>query len=504
MIILAVAAANLRASTSITPSNESTLIEPSTNATTGRTDLWPLLPLFYPIKDALSAVVIEYGELVPQSQEEVILAALAGIETNISSSGGPQDFFNREIISNGPVMVSFQRRIEPTVPFRLSEAAMMVNAISRLMYIYEPRALAQVKVMSGAELLLQVRVLIFSRLGESTALPLRSPPNRSITVSSNLIARGKPSSKWPTTPCTILISDDLKMTIFGYGRPFIFTREVVLQSLAQIHDMIAERWRVDERLPNIELEAGPIAVKFTKVSFPPVTLTGFQAAQVIHTIWHLTTERPPRGFTMAEIYVVGQAAMLFSFGLRGNIGRNETSLQNLSAPLNRLGPAALEIVARDNPNRGGNTALDKDQDWPPLPYTVNVEDYLYVNILGYGVNFPGARRDVVQALTTVSAILTGRGQPSDIIRAQRLSVSPVSVALYRTDQRAGAPLTRAQAALVIRAMEGLMKRHKPREFTSAEVYVDGKKSLDIRLELYFADLGSGHTNLDIGSVPIQR
>ena len=144
-------------------------------------------------------------------------------------------------------------------------------------------------------------------------------------------------------------------------------------------------------------------------------------------------------------------------------------------------------------------------------FTFHVEGNLDVTILEYGATFPGPRRNVLNALATTADVIARNGQPGSIIRTQRLSYSPVTIAFARiTGQEGGVPLLRAQATMVLHAIEMFMQDHRPRELTRTEIFVGGEKATGLSLVLYFATVDTGNTtmeiwnaNLEIGNTTIE-
>ena len=497
ILLSVVAASNLNVSSSTVLYNDSTLIVPFTNDSFERPDHWPALPYVYPIDPIYSLYIPRYGDLDPLSQEEVVLAALVRMEDQLAAEGGSDDQLHSTILHDHGVFVSFQTPTSPTLPFRRGEAVKALHAAWRLMGRYSPRNLLSVKLLLGKDVLAHFSIHILVRPGGIPSLPLSLVSNNSEPTSSDLIARSNNLLSWPHAPCTIQIEHNLMMTIFNYGRDFTASKGDILVGLSMIENSIRQKAGPGENLPSVNISLGPVAVTFKAVQFPPLPLTYLQAAQAIHVIFHLTKKYGPRSITRAELYVVGSRAMLFTLKSARRYGGNETSFFTLNPPFNDSAPTSPALVARSNTTLS-NINVAPDQPWPALPFTFNVEDKLDVTVLEYGANFPGTRRNVLEALTTIREIIAK--QSGTIIRTQKLSYSPLTIAFNRIPgQGQGAPLLRTQAVMVLRAIERLMGDHKPREFSKAQIYVGGEKAMGLSLKLYFATVDTWNTTLGLGN-----
>ena len=495
ILLSVVAASSLDASSTTVPVSDPTLIVRFANDSLERPDHWPALPYVYPIDSTYSLYLPEYGDLEPLSQEEVVLAALVRIEDQLAAEGGSDDQIHSTILHDHGVFVSLQTPTSPTLPLRRGEAVKALRAARRLMGRYSPRNLPSVKLLFGEDVLAHFSIHILVRPGEIPSLPLSLISNNSEITSNVLIARSNDSLSWPEAPCTVQIKHNLMMTIFDYGLEFPESKGSVLVGLSIIERSIRQRAGPGEILPTTIISAGPVSVTFKAVRFPPLPLTHLQAAQAIHTLFHLTKEYGPCSITRAEIYVVGTRAMLFTLGPRRG-SENETSSMTLDPPPNDSAFPSPALVARGN-TTPSNTTPAPDQPWPDLPFTLNVDDKLDVTILEYGANFPGARRHVLTALTTMTEIIAR--QRGNIIRTQRLAYSPLTMTFYRIPgQGQGVQLMRTQAVMVLRAMETLMQDHKPRELRQTEIYVGGEKAMGLSLKLYFATLDMGNRILELG------
>ena len=537
LLLSVVAASDLNASfPSTVPLNDSTLIVPFTNDSLERLDYWPALPYAYPIDTIHSLYISEYGDLDPLSQEEVVLAALVGIEEQLANGGSLDDQIFSTIFNEHGVFVSFQTPTSPTLPLRRGEAVMAVHTVRRLMGIYTPRNLPSIILLHGQDVLAHISIHILISPGGIPSLPLSLVSNNSELTSNDLAVRSIASSSWPEAPCTLRIEGNLMMTIFEYGDDFDASEEDILAGLSRIEASLQEKETPDDNLPSVYISAGPVTVVFAGVHYPPSPLTYSQAAQAIHIIFYLTEKNGPRGIFRAEIYVVGTRAMLFVVRPRSSIlasgnetsfltldlpsndsihgrnetsfltldrpsndsihGRNETSFLTLDRPFNDSAPTSPVVAARSN-TTSSNKNGDSEQPWPSLPFTFNVADTLDVTVVEYGANFPGSRRHVLAALTAITEIVTkGSG---NVIRTQQLSYSPLTIAFKRIPgQGQGAPLLRTQATMVLRAIERLMQEHKPRELLQAEIYVGGEKAIGVSVKLYFATVDTGNNTLEIG------
>ncbi len=503
VLLSVVAASNLNASSSTVPLNDSTLVVPFTNDSLQRQDHWPPLPYIYATDPNLSMNITQYGDLVPESQEEVALAGLAGIENQITTGGGSYDEIVAEILHEHGVFVSFQRPWGATLPFRRWEAINAIHTVRVLMTFYGAKNLPSVKVLLGKEVLSHFSVHFLIQLDGIPSSPLNLVSNNSKPASTDLIARSNASLSWLPAPYTFRITATLQMTIFEYGPDFTASKPDVLDRLARIETSIRQGRGPYEPLPSVVISSPPIAAVFAAVRNPPLPLTHLEAAQAIHAIYSLCEKYGPRRIENAEIYVVGLRAMLFSLRSSARASGNETSFLTLGPPSNDSAPTSPALVARSNMTLS-NTNMAGDEDWPSLPFTFNVEDDLDVTVLEYGANFPGPRRNVVKALAAIAEIITKNGQPGSIIRTQRLSYSPIKIAFARIPgQGAGVPLSRAQATMVLHEIATLMQYYKPRELTRTEIYVGGEKALGLSLELYFAPVDTGNQTMEIGN-PIQE
>ena len=538
ILLSVVAASNLNASSpSTVPLNDSTLIVPFTNDSLERPDHWPALPYAYHIDSIYTLYIPKYGNLDPLSHEEVVLAALVGIEEQLAAEGSSDDQIFSTILHKDGVFVSFQTPTSPTLPLRRGEAVKAVRTVWKLMGMYTPRNLPSVTLLHGKDVLAHVSIHILLNPGGIPSLPPSLVSNNSELTSNDLVVRNNALLSWPEAPFTLRLEDNLMMTVFEYGLDdFTASKEDVLDGLYRIEAMIRQKETPDDNLPSEYISAGPVTAVFVGVHYPPSPLTFLQAAQAIHSIFYLTEKYGPRCIFRAEIYVVGSRAMLFVLRPKSSIlasgnetssltldlpsndsaptspARNETSFLTLDLPAsgnktsfltqdlpsNDLAPTSPALVARSN-TTSSNMNVDPDQSWPSLPFTFNVEDNLDVTVLEYGANFPGSRRSVLMALTTITEIITK--QSGNIIRPQKLSYSPLTIAFNRIPgQGQGAPLLRTQATEVLRAIESLMRDiYKPRELPQAEIYVGGEKTMRLSLKLYFATIDTGNTTLELGN-----
>ena len=499
ILLSVVAASNLNASSLTVPLNDSTLIVPSTNDSFERPDYWPPLPYIYPISPNLSISFTEYGDLISVSQEEVVLAALVGIEDQIASGGGSEDLISIKVLYERGVIVSFQRPRIPTLPFRRWQAAAAILTVRNLMFIYEPRNLPSVDVLLKEEILSQISIHFLSEPDGMPSLPLSLVSNNSESASADLTVRSNDLPSWPPEPLTIHVAANLQMTIFDYGADFNESKVDVLGGLFRIENGIRRKGRPEEPLPTVRITASPVFVAFAAVRFPSLTLTHSQATQVLGAISGLFERYGPREIVSAEVYVIGLRAMLFELKSLTKASGNQTSFFTIDPSSNDSTATSPALVARSNMTLS-NTTMAGDKEWPSLPFTFNVEDKLDVTVLEYGAIFPGPRRNIVNALATIAEIITKSGQPSSIFRTQRLSYSPVRIIFSRTTgQGKGAPLLRSQATMVLYAIETLMRDYKPREFTRTEISVNGEKAMGLSMELYFAPVDTGNTGMEIGS-----
>ena len=518
ILLSVVAASNLNASSpSTVPLNDSTSIVPFTHDSLERPDYWPALPYAYPIDSTYTLYISEYGDLDPLSQEEVVLAALVKIEEQLAAEGSSDDQIFSTILNEHGVFVSFQTPTSPTLPLRRGEAVKAVCTAMRLMGIYTPRNLLSVILLHGKDVLAHLSIHILFSPGGISSLPLSLVSNNSELTSNDLVVRNNALRSWPEAPYTLRIEGSLMMTIFEYGLDFDASKEDILAGLSQIEASIRRKETPDDNLPSAYISAGPVTIVFVGVHYPPSPLTYLQAAQAIHTMFYLTEKDGPRSIFRAEIYVVGTRAMLFTLRPRSSIpaSGNETSFLTLDLPSNDSAPngkgtsfltldlpsndsapTSHALVARSN-TTSSNMNVDPDQPWPSLPFTFNVEDKLDVTVLEYGANFPGSRRHVLMALTTITEIITK--QSGNFIRTQQLSYSPLTIAFKRIPgQGQGAPLLRTRATMVLRAIERLMQDRKPMELLQAEIYVGGEKAMGLSLKLYFATVDTGNTTLELG------
>ena len=497
ILLSVVAASNLNASSSTVPLNDSTLIVSFTNDSLERPDHWPALPFRYPIDSTYALYIPEYGDLDPLSREEVVIAALVGIGDQLTAEGSSDDQIFSTILHEHGVFVSFQTPTSPTLPFKRGEAVKAVHTAQRLMSIYTPRNLPSVVLFLGKEVLAHFSIHILVNPGEIPSLALSLVSNNSELNSNDLLVRSNASLSWPQAPSTLQIEGRLMMTIFEYGPDFTASKEDILVSLSTIEASIRRKGGPGEDLPSVVISVGPIAVVFAAVRFPPLPLTHLQAAQAIHAMFYLTEEYGPRSITRAEIYVVGSRTMLFTLTSPRRVSGNETSFLTLHPPSNDPTTISSALIARSNIT-SSNTNVAPDQPWPSLPFAFDVDDKLDVTVLEYGADFPGARRHVLKALTTITEIITR--QPGNLIRPQQLSYSPLTIAFNRIPgQGQGAPLLRSQATMVLRAIERLMQDHKPRELPQAEIYVGGEKVMRLSLKLYFAPVDIGNMTLELGN-----
>ena len=359
-----IAASNLNASSSTVPSNDSTLIVPFTNGNSQRPDHWPPLPYVYAIDPNLSIHIIRYGDLIPESQEEVALATLVRIEDQIATGGGSDDEISTTILNEHGVFVSFQAQRTATLPFRRWEAVKAIHTIRILMIVYGARNLPSVKVLLANEVLSHFGVHFLIHLDGISSSSLVS--NNSETATTDLIVRSNTSLSWPPVPYTFRIENILQMTIFEYDPDFAASKQDVLDSLSRIELSIRQKRRPDEPLPSVIISLDPVAVVFTAVRYPPLPLTHLQAAQAIHAISGLIEEYGPRRIKQAEINMVGLRAMLFRLESTGPASGNETSFLTLSPPSNDSAPTPPALVARSNMTLS-NTNMAGDEEWPSLP-----------------------------------------------------------------------------------------------------------------------------------------
>ncbi len=500
ILLSVVAASNFSASSSTVPLNDSALIVPCTNDSSERPDYWPPLPFIYPVEPGLSISMTEYGDLTPLPQEEVVLAVLVGIVDQIATGGGSEDEISTTDFYEHGILVSFQRPRSPTLPFRRWEAAKAIHTVRRLMFTYEPRSLPLVNVFLGEEMLSQFSIKSLIRPNGIPSLPLSLVSNNSEPASADLTVRSNASPSWPPGPYTFYVGADLLMTIFDYGPGFTISKQDVLTRLSNIEAKIQQMGGPDELLPSVIITSGPVTVIFAAVRFPDLPLTYSQAAQVIRAISGRTQMYGPRKIARADVGVVGRRAMLFSLRSPIRATGNETSFLTLGPSSNDSTPTSPALVARSNMTLS-NTKMAIDKDWPPLPFTFNVEDNLDVTVLEYGATFPGPRRNLVNALAVIADTITKSGQPSSIMRTKQLSHSPAKITFSRiTGQGVDAPrLLRSQATMVLDAIGELMQDHKPRELTRTEISVDGVKAMALSLQLYFATVDSGNTTMEIGN-----
>ena len=497
ILLSVVAGSYLNAASSTVPFNDSASIVPLTNDSLERPDHWPLLPYVYPIDSTYSLYITGYGDLVPLSQEEAVLAALVRIEDQFAAEGGSDDQIHSTILNDHGIFVSFQTPTSPTLPFRRGEAVKALRAARRLMGRYSPRNLSSVEVRLGKDVLAMFRIIILFRPRGIPSLALSLVSSNSELTSNDLIARSDNSLSWPQSPYTFQIENNLMMTIFDFGLEFTASKGDVLVGLSMIENSIRQRAGPGDNLPSGEISAGPVAVTFAAVQYPPLPLTHLQAAQVIHAIFLLTKKYEPRSITGAEIYVIASRAMLFTLRSTTRGSGNEISFLTLNPPSNDSAPTSPTLVARSNTTLS-NINVAPDQPWPSLPFTFNVEDKLDLTVLEYGANFPGARQHVLTALTTITEIISK--QRGNVIRSQQLSYSPLKIAFNRIPgQGQGVPLLRTQAVMVLGAVERLMRDHKPRELSEAVISVEGGKAMGLSLKLYFAPIDTGNTTLELGN-----
>ena len=500
VLLSVVAASSLNTSSSTVPLNDSTLVAPLINDSLQRQDIWPPLPYVYAIDPSLSLHIIRYGDLIPESQEEVALAGLVGIENQITTGGGSDDEIFSTIFHEHGVFVSFQTPTSPTLPFRRWEAVKAIHTVRVLMIFYGARKLPSVKVLLGKEVLSHFGVHFIVQLDDIPSSPLSLVSNNSEPASTDLIARSNASLSWPSVPYTFQIGATLQMTIFTYGPDFTASKEDVLIRLTRIEISILDKRKPDEPLPGVIISSGQVAVVFAAVLDPPLTLTHLQAAKAVHAVSGLVEQYGPRRINHAEIYMAGLRAMSFTLRSSTRGSGNGTSFLTLGPPSNDSAPTSPALIARGDMTLS-NTNTAENKDWPSLPLTFNVEDNLDVTVLEYGANFPGPRRNVLDALAKIAEIITK--SPGSIIRTQRLSYSPVTIAFGRiTGQGGGATLLRAQATLVLHAIETLMREYRPRELTRTEISVGGEKALGLSLTLYFATVDTGNTTMEIGNTTL--
>ena len=496
ILLSVVAASNSNASSPLTvPLNDSTSIVPFTNNSLERPDHWPALPYAFPIDSIHTLYISEYGELDPLSQEEVVLAALVGIEEQLTAEGSLDDQIFSTILTEHGVFISFQTPTSPTLPLRRGVAVKAIYAAWRLMFIYTPRNLPSITLLHRTDVLAHVSIHILLGPSGIPSLPPSLVSNNSELTSNDLVVRNIALLSWPEAPCTLHLEGSLMMTIFEYGLDFDASKEDILAGLSQIEASMRQKETPDDNFPSAYISAGPVTVVFAGVHYPPAPLTYLQAAQAIHSIVYLTERYGPHSIFRAEIYVVGSRAMLFVLRARASIpasgnetsfltldlpsndpapSGNETSFLTLDLPSNDSTPTSPALIARSNTTTS-NMNVDPDQPWPSLPFTFNVEEKLDVTVLEYGANFPGSRRHVLTAITTITEIITK--QSGNFIRPQQLSYSPLTIAFKRIPgQGQGTPLMRTQATMVLRAIERLMQDHKPRELPQTEIYVGSEKA----------------------------
>lgn len=443
----------------------------------------------------------QYGDLIPESQEEVALAGLVRIENRITTEGGADDEIYAEILNEYGVFVSFQKPLSATLPFRRWQATEAIHTARVLMNFYGARKLPSVKMLMGKEVLSHFSVHFLFQPGGMASTPLISVSNNSEPASTDLIARSSSSLSWPPSPCTFQIEAPLheaplQMIIFEYGLYFTASKEEVLDRLSRIEMSIQRNGGPEEDMPSVVIRSYGVAVVFGAVRYPSLPLTHWQAAQTIHTLSSLINKYGPWEIDRAEIYVVGLRAM--SFSLKGPIqaSGNETLFLTLGSPSNDSAPTTPALVARSNMTTS-NTNIAYEL-WPSLPFTFNVEENLDVTVLAYGVDFPGPRRHILSALATIAELVAK--VPGRTMRTQRLSHSPVTIAFERIrGQGLRIPLLRTQATMVLHAIELLMVDYKPRELPRIEIYVGGEKAMGLSVTLYFAPVDTGNTTMEIGS-----
>ena len=500
VLLSVVTASNLNASSSTVPLNDSTLVYPFTNGSLQRQDHWPPLPYVYAIDLDLFIYVIQYGNLLAESQEEVALAGLVAIENQITTEGGSDDEIVATIFHEHGVFVSFQKPASATLPFRRWMAAKAIDTVRNLMIFYGAKNLPSVKVLLGKEVLSHFSVKFLIHPGGIPLPPLISVSKNSETASTDLIARSNVSTSWPPVPYTFRINTTLQMTIFEWGLDFTASKQDVLDRLERIEIDILQKAGPDEPLPTVVIASDGVAAVFRAVRYPPLTLTHLQAAQAVGAVYSLIEKNGPRRIDDAEIYMVGLRAMSFTLKSSTEASGNGTSYLTLGSPSNDSVPTTPALLARTNMILN-NTNM-ADEPWPSLPFTVNVDDNLDVTVLEYGADFPGSRQYVIQAIATIAEIITKRS--SRIISTQRQSYSPVTIAFARiTGQGQGAPLLRTQATMVLEAIGKLMQDHKPRELLRTEISVGGQKAMGLSLKLYFAPLDTGNTTLQIGDTTME-
>ena len=501
VLLSVVAASNLTASSSTVPLNNSTLVYPFTNGSLQLQDHWPPLPYNYAIDPDLSIYITEYGELIPESREEVTLAGLVRIENQITTGGGADDEIVSTVLNEHVVFVSFRKPISTTLPFRRWQATKAIHTVWILMRFYGAKDLPSVNVLLGKEVLSHFSVHFLVQPGGIASLPLISVSNNPEPASTGLITRSNPSLSWPPVPFTFRIEGFLQMIIFRFGRDITAPKQDVLDRLSRIETSILQKWRPEEPMPTIVISFDGVAVGFSAVQYPSLPITHLQAAQALHALSLLIDKYGPREIDHAEIYVVGLRVMSFSLKSSLRNSGNETLVLPLGSPSNDSAHTTPALVARSNMTLS-NTIM-ADEPWPSLPFTLNVEDNLYVNVFEYGADFPGSRRYVLNALATIAELITK--QPGSIMRTQRLSYSPVVIAFVRIPPGQGqrTPLLRTQATMVLQAISRLMEEHKPRELTSTEIIVGGQKAMGLSLKLYFAPADTGNTTLEIGSTTME-
>ena len=494
-----VAASNFTASSLAVPSNDSTLVYSFTNDSLQLQDHWPPLPYVYAIDPGLSISITQYGEFIPDSQEEVTLAGLVRIENQITTGGGADDEIVSTIFNEHVVFVSFQKPTSATLPFRRWQATKVIHTVWILMRFYGAKTLPSVNVLLGKEVLSHFSVHFLVQPGGIASSPLTSVSNNSEHVSTGLIARRNVSFGWPPVPFTFRVEGLLQMIIFQFGRDITAPKQDILDRLSRIETSILQKWRPEEPMPTIAILSDGVAVGFAAVQYPSLPITHLQAAQALHALSLLIDKYGPREIDHAEIYVVGLRVMSFSLKSFLRDGGNETSFLPLGSPSNDSAATTPALVARSNMTLSNTFIADKP--WPSLPFTLNVEDNLYVNVFEYGADFPGSRRYVLNALATIAELITK--QPGSIMRTQRLSYSPVVIAFVRIPgQGQRNPLLRTQATMVLQAISRLMEEHKPRELPSTEIIVGGQKAMGLSLKLYFAPADTGNTTWEIGSTTI--
>ena len=500
VLLSVVATSKLTASSLTVPSNDSTLVYSFTNGSLQLQDHWPPLPYVYAIDPDLSIYITQYGEFIPESQEEVTLAGLVRIENQVTTGGGADDEIVSTILNEHVVFVSFQKPISATLPFRRWQATKVVHAVWVLMRLYGARNLLSVNVLLGKEVLSHFSVHFLVQPGGIASSHLTSVSNNSEPASTGLIARRDVSLGWPPVPFTFRIEGLLQMIIFKFGRDITASKQDVLDRLAQIETSILQKQRPEEPMPTIVISSDGVAVAFAAVLYPSLPLTQLQAAQALHALSILIDNYGPREIDRAEIYVVGLRVMSFSLKSSLRESGTETLFLPLGSPSNDSAPTTPALVARSNITLS-NTIM-ADEPWPSLPFTFNVQENLDVTVLEYGADFPGSRRYVLEALAKIAERITK--QPGSIMSTQRLSYSPVVIAFARiSGQGQRTPLSRTQATMVLEAISRLMEEHKPRELPSTEITVGGQKAMGLSLNLYFAPADTGNTTMDTGNTNVE-